>query len=101
MQHGFFRLRCKSSQSLHPLINLLKGGKRMAYRIGKCLLSEKLRHVGMKQTQLAERLGVTRQQVNKWATNRQGMSIETAKKIVLILDLDSIDDLYEWIPTRD
>lgn len=73
----------------------------MAYQIGKCLLSERLRHVGMTQSQLAERLGVTRQQVNKWATNKQGMSIETAKKIASILDLNSIEDLYEWVPTRD
>ncbi len=71
----------------------------MAYQIGKCLLSERLRHVGMTQSQLAERLGVTRQQVNKWATDKQGMSLETAKTIASILDIH-IDDLYEWLPTR-
>lgn len=73
----------------------------MAYRIGKCLLSERLRQVGMSQSELAERLSVSRQQVNKWATNRQGMSMETAKKIAFILNLECSDDLYEWIPTRN
>ncbi|USK66268.1 helix-turn-helix transcriptional regulator [Peribacillus frigoritolerans] len=73
----------------------------MAYQIGKCLLSEWLRRSGITQAELADRLGVTRQQVNKWAKNKQGMSLETAKKIVVILNLDKIDDLFEWIPTRD
>lgn len=72
----------------------------MAYRIGKCLLSDRLRQVGMSQIQLAERLEVTKQQVNKWATGRQRMSMETAKRIAAILNLECGDDLYEWIPTR-
>jgi transcriptional regulator with XRE-family HTH domain len=55
----------------------------------------------MSQSQLADRLGITRQQVNKWATDKQGMSMETAKKIAFILDLECSDDLYEWIPARD
>lgn len=73
----------------------------MAYRIGKCLLSERLREAGLTQVQLAGRLGVTRQQVNKWATNKQGMSIETAKRVAFILDLSCLEDLYEWIPARN
>lgn len=72
----------------------------MAYQIGKCLLSYRLRQAGMTQSQLAERLGVTRQQVNKWATDRQGMSMETAKRICTILEIDCIDDLFEWVPTK-
>jgi DNA-binding XRE family transcriptional regulator len=72
----------------------------MYYQIGRCLLSDRLRHVGMTQSQLADRLNVTRQQVNKWATDRQGMTIETAKNICMILELDRIDDLFEWVPTR-
>lgn len=70
----------------------------MAYRIGKCLLSLRLRQAGKTQVQLADRLGVSKQQVNKWATNRQKMSLETAKRIATFLSLDSIDELYEWIP---
>ncbi|WP_420489608.1 helix-turn-helix transcriptional regulator [Neobacillus vireti] len=72
----------------------------MYYQIGRCLLSDRLREVGMSQSQLAERLNVSRQQVNKWATDRQGMSLETAKNICKVLDLDRIDDLFEWVPTR-
>lgn len=73
----------------------------MVYQIGRCLLSERLRQVGMSQSQLADRLKVTRQQVNKWATDRQGMSMETAKNISFVLELDRMDDLFEWIPARD
>jgi transcriptional regulator with XRE-family HTH domain len=72
----------------------------MLYQIGRCLLSDRLRHAGMTQSQLAERLKVSRQQVNKWATDRQGMSLETAKNISVILDLERLDDLFEWIPSR-
>lgn len=71
----------------------------MAYQIGKCLLSKRLRQVGMSQAQLAERLGVQRQQVSKWVRDEQGMSLESAKNVASILDC-YIDDLYEWIPSR-
>lgn len=82
-------------------LSFKKGGiRKMAYQIGKCLLSEHLRQVGMTQTELAVRLNVTRQQVNKWATNRQRMSLETAKNTATILELERIDELYEWVPTR-
>ncbi|MDP4087125.1 MAG: helix-turn-helix transcriptional regulator [Bacillota bacterium] len=73
----------------------------MAYRIGKCLLLDRLKEAEMTQSQLAERLKISRQQVNKWATNKQGMSMETAKRIASILGLECSDNLYEWIPTRD
>lgn len=71
----------------------------MAYRIGKCLLSDKLRDAKITQSQLAERLGVKRQQVYKWARNEQGMSLESAKNVATVLDC-FIDDLFEWVPTR-
>jgi transcriptional regulator with XRE-family HTH domain len=71
----------------------------MAYRIGRCLLSKRLRLVGMTQTQLAERLGVQRQQVSRWARNEQGMSLESAYNVATILDC-YMDDLFEWIPIR-
>jgi transcriptional regulator with XRE-family HTH domain len=71
----------------------------MAYQIGKCLLSERLRQVGMSQAELARRLGIERQQVNKWVKGHQRMSLETSKNVATVLDLH-IDDLFEWIPTR-
>lgn len=75
----------------------------MAYRIGKCLLSDRLRQIGMTQLQLAEKMGVTKQQVNRWCNNRQGMTMETAKNIASIVGLQSSDELYEWIkiPSRN
>ena len=50
----------------------------------------------MEQKELAHRLNVTKQQINKYATRRQRMSLETAKNVAYILNC-SIDDLYEWV----
>lgn len=72
----------------------------MAYRIGKCLLSDRLRENGMTQAELARRLGIERQQVNKWVKGHQRMSLETSKNVATTLNLH-IDDLFEWIPSRD
>jgi DNA-binding XRE family transcriptional regulator len=72
----------------------------MAYQIGKCLLSVRLRQFGMTQAELARRLGIERQQVNKWVKGRQRMSLETSKNVATVLNLH-IDDLFEWIPRRD
>lgn len=50
----------------------------------------------MSQRDLAIKLGVTVQQINKYVTDRQRMSIEVAKNISAILNCQ-IEDLYEWI----
>ncbi|MDO6451889.1 helix-turn-helix transcriptional regulator [Oceanobacillus profundus] len=68
----------------------------MAYKVGRCLLRKKLKDVGMTQLQLANRLGVSEQQINKYVNNRQKMSLQVAKNIAVILNCH-IDDLYEWI----
>jgi len=49
----------------------------------------------MDQRELAYRLNVTPQQINKYVKNVQGMSLEVAKNISVILGCD-INDLYEW-----
>lgn len=49
----------------------------------------------MEQRELADRLNVTPQQINKYVKNVQRMSLEVAKNISIILDCD-MDDLYEW-----
>jgi plasmid maintenance system antidote protein VapI len=72
----------------------------MAYRIGECLLSKRLDHLNMRPAELARRLGITRQQVEKWVNGKQKMTLESAKNVAVILDLDHADDLYEWIPTH-
>jgi transcriptional regulator with XRE-family HTH domain len=73
----------------------------MAYRVGKCLLDKRLRQAKISQSELARELNVSRQLVNKWATNDQRMSLETAKNVAAILELDRIDDLYEWDYVRN
>ena len=77
--------------------------KTMAYRIGKCLLTDRLRQIGMTQQQLAEKMGVSKQQVNRWCNDRQGMTMETAKNIASLVGLNCSDELYEWkrIPSRN
>lgn len=49
----------------------------------------------MSQQELALRLGVTRQQINKYNKNRVVMSYQVAYNIALILDCP-MSDLYEW-----
>lgn len=68
----------------------------LAYKVGRCLLRDLLKDVGMSQLELAIRLNVTVQQINKYVTNRQKMSLQVAKNVAAILQCE-IDDLYEWI----
>lgn len=66
---------------------------------GRCLLRERLEEVGMTQTELANKLGLTKQQINKYlrVKNRVVMSLQTAVNIACIIGCD-VKDLYEWIP---
>lgn len=68
----------------------------MAYKVGKCLLNDRLEYANITQSELARKLKVTRQQINKYVTNEQGMSLQVAYNIALILHC-KIEDLYEWI----
>lgn len=70
----------------------------MAYRVGRCLLRYHLKEKRMSQRQLAHKLDVTVQQINKYATDKQLMSIQVAKNIAVILNCD-MSDLYEWVET--
>lgn len=54
----------------------------------------------MEQVDLAYKLKVTPQQVNKYVKGVQGMSLETAENISLILNCQ-VDDLYEWVEVGD
>ncbi len=67
----------------------------MTYKVGRCLLRERLYESNMTQSELAEALNVTLQQINKYVNDRQRMSIEVAKNIAHICNC-RIDDLYEW-----
>lgn len=72
----------------------------MAYKVGRCLLRDLLKQKDMTQLELAERMGVTVQQINKYYLNRQKMSLQVAKTIATILGCN-IDDLYEWVEVGD
>ncbi len=67
----------------------------LAYKVGRCLLRAKLNKKGMTQQELANKLGITVQQINKYVLNRQRMSIEVAGNIAFILNCH-IEELYEW-----
>lgn len=67
----------------------------MAIKVGRCLLRKKLYDLDMTQSELAGRLNVTEQQINKYVNDRQRMSIEVAKNISDICNC-RIEDLYEW-----
>jgi transcriptional regulator with XRE-family HTH domain len=66
------------------------------YDVGKCLLSDKLLHARMTQQELADKLNVSRQQINHYATGRRLMTVPILKNISAVLNCD-MDDLYEWI----
>lgn len=69
------------------------------YDVGKCLLSDKLQQAHMSQQELAERLGVTRQQIHTYTTGNRIMTLPIAKNISAILHCE-IYELYEWIPVE-
>jgi plasmid maintenance system antidote protein VapI len=73
----------------------------MAYRIGKCLLSDKLEELEMTPAELARRLDISRQQVGKWVNGEQKMNLQSAKNVATILGLDHADDLYEWVLVKN
>ncbi len=54
----------------------------------------------MTQTDLATRMDIKVQQINKYVHERQKMSYEVAKNISVILNC-RMDDLYEWIEVGD
>lgn len=76
--------------------NLIERVSVLAYKAGRCLLLPLLKERSMTQIELANKLGVTKQQVNKYVHNKQMMSIEVALNISLILKCH-MEDLYEWV----
>lgn len=69
---------------------------KLAYRVGRCLLLPILHERNMTQLELANKLGVTKQQINKYVHNTQKMSLEVAGNIAFILNCHA-EDLYEWV----
>ncbi|MBS4200312.1 helix-turn-helix transcriptional regulator [Bacillus sp. FJAT-49732] len=71
----------------------------MAWTVGRCLLRERLKAVDMSQQELADKLEVKVQQINKYVLDKQKMSYQTAANISFIVHCD-MKDLYEWIWTE-
>lgn len=67
----------------------------MAYKVGRCLLRYRLKEAGMTQVDLAAKMNVKPQQINKYVTNERVMSLQTAYNIASILHCQ-IEELYEW-----
>ncbi|PZX07947.1 helix-turn-helix protein [Psychrobacillus insolitus] len=70
------------------------------YDVGRCLLSDRLLQARMTQQELANRLGVTRQQIHTYTTGERLMSLPIAKNISAVLHCDT-DELYEWKPVEE
>lgn len=68
----------------------------MVKRVGKynCLLTDLLKNAGMTQKELADKIGVPKQQINKYVKNQRRMSYNTAQKVAEALNC-SMDQLYE------
>jgi transcriptional regulator with XRE-family HTH domain len=67
----------------------------LAYKVGRCLLGDRLKAIDMTQLELADHLGIKAQQINKYVLNKQKMSYQVAKNISAILNCH-MEDLYEW-----
>lgn len=72
----------------------------MTQRVGRCLLQSLLDDAGLDQVSLAREMNVSKQQINKYTTNKQRMSLQVAKNVAAILHCE-IEDLYEWIEVGD
>lgn len=64
------------------------------YKVEKCLLLDMLRRKQMSQSDLANRTGISKQQINAYVQNRQMMTFQTAYNISVILDCD-MSELYK------
>jgi transcriptional regulator with XRE-family HTH domain len=71
----------------------------MRYDIGRCLIDDRLREAEMTRSQLADKIGMDRRQLSRYATKGAIMTFANA---VLIADIIGCNprDLYEWIPVR-
>lgn len=71
----------------------------MPYRVGRCLLADLLNRAGMSQQDLALKVDIPKQQINKYVRGPRQMSYKTARAIANALNC-SMEDLYEWIPVK-
>ncbi|TPF18045.1 helix-turn-helix transcriptional regulator [Priestia megaterium] len=62
---------------------------------GRCLLQEHLDRVGMSQARLSDMSGVNRKLINDYIHQRKYMTLLTAVRISIVLNVNPCD-LYEW-----
>lgn len=66
------------------------------FDVGRCRLNEILKSKKMSQVELADKLGMKKQQINSYANNETIMSFKTAKNISYQLNVQ-MEDLYDFI----
>lgn len=71
------------------------------YDVGRCLLSDILLQKRMTQQELADKISVTRQQINSYCKSENIMTLPIAKNIAHILNLECTDCLYEWLRVEE
>ncbi|MEY9096309.1 helix-turn-helix transcriptional regulator [Paenibacillus sp. RC84] len=72
----------------------------MKYILGRCHLVDLLRELGWSQQELAEKLGVSRQQVHVWCTDpKRKMNVPTLFSVADTMGVDP-RDIYELIPVK-
>jgi DNA-binding XRE family transcriptional regulator len=68
----------------------------MTIHVSRCRLRSILNQQKKTQSELANRVGLSRQRINDYTNNRVVMSLLHAVRIAKALDV-SVMDLYEWI----
>jgi plasmid maintenance system antidote protein VapI len=66
------------------------------FKVGKCLLSDRLKKADLTQTELAELTNIPKSQISEYVNNKHVMSLESAKIISYVLEC-YIEDLYNWV----
>jgi plasmid maintenance system antidote protein VapI len=70
------------------------------FRVGKCLLSDRLKICNLTQTELAEMTQIPKSQISEYVNNKHVMSLETARRISFVLNCH-IEELYHWESVTD
>ncbi len=69
----------------------------MRYEPGRCRLHQLYKTSGISQRDVHIVTGISESQLSDYANNRKKMGSATRYTIAKALNLESSDDLYEWI----
>lgn len=70
------------------------------FKVGKCLLSDRLKRADLTQAQLAELTDIPKSQISEYVNRKHVMSLETAINIARVLNCN-IEELYQWESVSD